>query len=161
MLVSLWLMVACTSEKVHQPSAEAPKSGGEGQGSPSIPTEIPQANGQPKILELGKGKNSAEYRIEALDPATHIFSVGIATTPKADLKVWVTTHYGVTLRVVDSTLKDPSCQRSMKRLACRLAFPVLEAQRAGAWTVHVLKMTGEAATVVITFSFAPAGGGAE
>lgn len=96
---------------------------------------------------------SLSYPIEALDPVTHTFSVMLVAPPKTELGLWVTTPYGANLRVLDSTLADPSCQQDQQRLACRLDFPTLEAQRPGVWDAHLRKLSSPPAKVEVTFSF--------
>lgn len=122
------------------------------------PAEEPnglQPNSVPRILNLSRGRASERYQVRALDPPTHTYTVRIVANGSPNLAMWFTTSYRAKLGVVESTVNDPSCRVSPTRTLCLLEFPALEAQRAGAWTMNVIKRSDPPTTLTITVAFSP------
>jgi hypothetical protein len=81
----------------------------------------------------------------------------VAAAPAAaDVAVNIHTWYGADLGVLTSTHDAEWCKPSRTRSTCVLPFPVLEAQRAGRWTVVATKRSGPSATVHIAITFTKA-----
>jgi len=142
-----------------------------GQGGPTPARSVPvesvtastsgsgdvQANGVPHTLDLGRGRQSAEWAIEALDPPTHSYTVRIVASGHPDLEVWLTNVHGVRLNVLPGTQEHPSCNTAPAELECVAYFPALEAQQGGIWILHVVKRTTAASRVTVTIAFEPIG----
>lgn len=112
--------------------------------------------GKPQVgvLRLPAGRVSGRFTVTALDPPTHTYDVRVETAASADIRVSMRTWYGQRLHVLDSVENDLSCHVRRGRAECLAAFPALEAQRAGPWTVIVTKRPGPpvAVRVAVTFS---------
>jgi hypothetical protein len=111
--------------------------------------------GKPQVgvLRLGDGPRSARFIVTALDPPTHTYDVRVNSVASADISVSVRTWYGQRLRVLDSIEEDRACRTRQGRVDCNFAFPALEAQRPGRWTVIVKKRSGPPATVRVAVTF--------
>jgi hypothetical protein len=96
--------------------------------------------------------------ITALSPPIHTYNVQIVAPARADIAVRIRTWYGVDLGVIDSTNEKPWCTVRGKRSVCVLPPPLLEAQRAGPWTVIATKRSRPPATVRIAVTFSQACG---
>jgi hypothetical protein len=96
--------------------------------------------------------------ITALSPPTHTYNVKIVAPARAAVAVRIHTWYGVDLGVIDSTNGKPWCAVRGKRSVCVLPFPLLEAQRAGPWTVIATKRSRAPANVRIAVTFSQACG---
>lgn len=107
------------------------------------------------LLRLGDGRASARFAVTALDPPTHTYDIRVDTVASADISVGIRTWYGQRLRVLDSIKKDSGCQARRGRARCNFAFPALEAQRPGRWTVIVRKRSGPPAAVRVVVTFNP------
>jgi hypothetical protein len=72
----------------------------------------------------------------------------------ADVGIRIRTWYGQIFRVVESTRRDRvSCERRGSQVSCLARFPALEAQRAGRWTVVVVKTSARPARVRVAVAF--------
>lgn len=111
--------------------------------------------GKPQIgvLKLGPGRSSARFAVTALDPPTHTYDVRVRTEASADISVRMRTWYGQSLRVLESVGDELSCHVRGGRADCISAFPALEAQRPGPWTVIVNKQSGPPVTVRVAVTF--------
>jgi hypothetical protein len=110
---------------------------------------------QGRSLRLPEGRASRRFTITAFDPPTHTYDVRVVTRASADLGVQMRTWYGQPLQVLDSIRGDSICHIRLGRADCFLAFPALEAQRAGEWTVIVRKRSGPAVAVRVEVTFNP------
>ena len=138
------LLGACTEGRVSPPSkaSEVPSLAAPG-----------QPNGEPKTVGLTRGRDTVTYRVMALDPQTHTFTVRIEAEGRPDLTIWFTTDYGTTLRVTSRSRRDSSCSQTRIDSECLFRFAELEAQHAGSWVIHIRKLSLEAATVTTTVLF--------
>jgi hypothetical protein len=132
---------------------------------PSVSTAPPQAavaqpNGEPRTVQLSGGRDTITYRVVALDPPTHPFTVDIDATGNPDLAMWFTTDFGTTLHVTPWSRRETSCERTEGQTRCRVFFAELEAQHGGVWVMHIRKRSVEPATITVTvlFETTPAGG---
>jgi hypothetical protein len=110
---------------------------------------------QAAVLQLARGNSTTKFTISALPPPTHTWSVAIDAPAKADVEVHILTWYGAWLSVLDTTRERQSCAITGTQTHCLLSFPLLEAQRAGPWTVIARKRTDPSATVRIQVTFNP------
>lgn len=110
-------------------------------------------NVQSRTLELPNGVSRASFKITALPPPEHTWDVYVDAPTRADVAVRIRTWYGTRLRVLDSTDDKTSCDMQAGRSVCSLAFPRLEAQRPGEWTVIVVKRSQPAARVRVEVIF--------
>jgi hypothetical protein len=108
---------------------------------------------QGRTLSMPAGASRAMFKIVALSPPEHTWDVRVEAPATADVSVRVRTWYGERLRVLDSTHDKTSCRPQGGRSVCLLAFPRLEAQRAGDWTVIVVKRSLRAARVRVEVIF--------
>jgi hypothetical protein len=108
---------------------------------------------QARTLDLPAGRSSARFEITALAPSRHTWDMRVSAPAEADVGVWIRTWYGQRLRVLDSTRDRSSCRLAASRSVCSLAFPRLEAQRPGAWTVFVAKRSTQSAQVRVSLVF--------
>jgi hypothetical protein len=99
------------------------------------------------------GPSTARFEITALAPPRHTWDVRVAAPSDADVGARIRTWYGQRLRVLDSTRDRSSCRIEASRSVCSLAFPRLEVQRPGAWTVIVTKRSMPPARVRVTVIF--------
>jgi hypothetical protein len=111
------------------------------------------ARPQVGVLRMAAGHAIARFQIMALAPPKHSFDVRVVAPASADIGVRIRTWYGQALRVLDSTRDRGSCRVRRKRSVCSLAFPRLEAQRAGCWTVIATKRSRPPALVRIAVIF--------
>jgi hypothetical protein len=111
--------------------------------------------GKPQVgvLRLGDGRASARFTVTALDPPTHTYDVRVQSAASADISVSMRTWYGQRLRVLDSIESDRACRTRRGRADCNFAFPALEAQRPGRWTVIVKKRSGPPGSVRVAVTF--------
>jgi hypothetical protein len=103
-------------------------------------------------LRLAAGRSAKSFTITALPPPEYVWDVRTTAPASAGIGVRIDTWYGVELGVLDPHQRD-SCRVSANRSVCFLRFPLLEAQRAGRWTVIASKQTGSAATLGISITF--------
>jgi hypothetical protein len=108
---------------------------------------------QGRTLELPAGPSTATFTITALPPPEHTWDVHVNAPATADIAVRVRTWYGQSLRVLDTTHDPTSCDMQGARSVCSLAFPRLEAQRPGEWTVIVTKRSELQARVRVKVIF--------
>ena len=125
--------------------------------SPSVPlaTDPAALIGKPQAqtLEMSAGPSTTRFTITALPPPQHTWDVHVDTPLTADVAVSIRTWYGQRLRVLDTTHDQASCEVQGERSVCSLAFPRLEAQRPGKWTVIVVKRSQPAARVRVEVIF--------
>jgi hypothetical protein len=81
--------------------------------------------------------------------------VRVSAPAATDVGVRIRTFYGTDLHVVGSTLRGDSCNTKQGQMACVFRFPALEAQRAGRWTVIVMKTSRPPASVAVKVTFKP------
>jgi hypothetical protein len=119
---------------------------------------------QGAVLALPVGHTSAEYRITAPSPARYDFDVALNLPTAAHVVVQFRTWYGAVLDILDykpgeqresSTVNNQAvgCESAGSRLICVQHYPLLPAQKAGAWTVIVSKRSVPAAMVRIAVKF--------
>jgi hypothetical protein len=108
---------------------------------------------QGQTLEMPAGRSTAKFTITALPPPEHTWDVYVDAPATADVAVRIRTWYGQPLRVLDTTHDPTSCDVQGARSVCSLAFPRLEAQRPGEWTVIVAKRSGPRARVRVEVTF--------
>jgi hypothetical protein len=109
---------------------------------------------QAASLAMASGRSSAHYVITAPDPARYGFDVGVTAPASIDVAVSVHTWYGaVSPSILISSRQSGTCRLKGSQDICFELFPLLEAQRAGAWTVVAAKQSGPAATVRIVITF--------
>jgi len=105
-------------------------------------------------LAMSSGRSSAHYVITAPDPARYPFDVSVAAPASIDVAVSIHTWYGAVLPSILSSSHQPDvCRLRSSEDICFELFPLLPAQRAGAWTVVAGKQSGPAATVRIVITF--------
>jgi hypothetical protein len=110
---------------------------------------------QKQTLRLGPGPATRRFQVTAFDPPTHTYDVHVRTDAGADISVQMRTWYGQRLRILDAIERDSSCHVRNGKADCLFAFPALEAQRAGPWTVIVEKRSGPPVTVRVGLTFNP------
>lgn len=123
--------------------------------SPARASAAVDAAGRPQAasLMLPAGRSSAQYQITAPSPAQYEFNETVIAPASADISVSIRTWYGAIFPSILDSTHDPGCQVRGSEVACFEQFPLLPAQRAGAWTVVVSKHSRPAATVHIAFAF--------
>ena len=105
-------------------------------------------------VRLPAGRTSAQYAITAPSPARYGFNVQTVAPVGAVFSVHLRTWYGAVLSVYDTADLGPACRVAVAVRTCMGLFPLLPAQRAGAWTVVVSKRSSPAATVAVAVTFA-------
>ena len=106
-------------------------------------------------LAMSRGRSSAQYVITAPDPARYGFDVSVTAPASIDVAVSIRTWYGAIFpSILSSSHQSGTCRLKDSEDFCFELFPLLEAQRAGAWTVVAAKQSGPAATVRIVITFA-------
>jgi hypothetical protein len=104
-------------------------------------------------LEMNPGRSVVRFPITAPPPPEHTFDVYIEAPATADVGVRIRTWYGQRLSVLTSTRDRTWCSIRWRHVICRLAFPRLEAQRPGEWTVVVIKRSRPPARVRVEVTF--------
>jgi hypothetical protein len=105
-------------------------------------------------LAMSTGRSSAQYVITAPDPARYGFDVSVEAPASIDAAVSIHTWYGAVFPSILSSSRQPDvCRLRGSEDICFELFPLLPAQRAGAWTVVAAKQSGPAATVRIVITF--------
>ena len=125
-------------------------------GPGSNPAPTPAVAGRPRAasLVLPAGRSSAQYPITAPSPAQYGFDVTVTAPASADVGVSIRTWYGAVFPSILTSTHDPaSCRTRGSQDVCFERFPLLEAQRAGTWTVVASKRSGPAATVRVAIVF--------
>ena len=106
-------------------------------------------------LVMARGHATAQYVITAPDPARYVFDVAVTARASTNVAVKIRTWYGAVFpSILISSHQSDACRLKGSRDVCLEHFPVLPAQRAGAWTVIATKPSGPATTVRITITFA-------
>ena len=106
-------------------------------------------------LAMSSGRSSAQYVITAPDPARYGFDVSLTAPASIDVAVSIHTWYGAVLPSILSSSHQPTvCRLRSSEDICFELFPLLPAQRAGAWAVVAAKQSGPATTVRIAITFA-------
>jgi hypothetical protein len=126
-----------------------------GSTTPATATQPADLVGTPQgqTLQLPVGGSTARFTVTALPPPEHTWDVHVDAPAAADVGVRIRTWYGQQLRVLDTTRDPTSCDVRSGRSFCSLAFPRLEAQRPGKWTVIVQKRSKPAADVRVEVTF--------
>jgi hypothetical protein len=110
---------------------------------------------QRRIVRLGRGRASAAVYVQALDPATHTFSVTVTVPRSARVRVDLETASGRQIRVLDAARRHDFCHQRRGSDFCVIPFPLLEAERAGGWTVWVRKSSATPTRIPLSISFEP------
>lgn len=106
-------------------------------------------------LAMSSGRSSARYVITAPDPARYAFDVSVSAPASVDVAVSIDTWYGAEFpSILVSSHRSDWCGRRGSEDVCFERFPLLPAQRAGAWTVVAAKPSGPATTVRVVITFA-------
>ena len=106
-------------------------------------------------LAMSSGRSSARYVITAPDPARYAFDVSVSAPVSVDVAVRIDTWYGAEFPSILGSSHQPDwCKRRGSEDVCFEHFPLLPAQRAGAWAVVAAKPSGPATTVRIVITFA-------
>jgi hypothetical protein len=109
---------------------------------------------QVRNLLLARGRASAQYVITAPSPAKYAFNVRVTARASTNVAVMIRTWYGAVFpSILTSSHESGTCSLRGSQDVCAEHFPLLPAQRAGAWTVIVAKPTGPVTTVRITITF--------
>lgn len=110
---------------------------------------------QAATLAMASGRSSAQYVITAPDPARYGFDVSVTAPASIDVTVSIHTWYGAIFpSILASSHQSDVCRLRGSEETCFELFPLLPAQRAGAWTVVAAKHSGPATTVRIVITFA-------
>ena len=113
--------------------------------------------GRPQVasLMMANGRTSAQYVINAPNPARYGFDVSVTARASTDVAVRIRTWYGAVFsNILISSHQSGACSLRGSQDVCSEHFPLLPAQRAGAWTVIAAKPSGPATTVRIAVTFA-------
>jgi hypothetical protein len=118
---------------------------------------------QRALLSLPIGRSSVHFRIKAPSPARYIFDIALDLPAAAHIVVQFRTWYGAVLDILDyrpgeqsessTVMRSTGCEANGSRLKCMQHYPLLEAQKAGPWTIVVLKRSRPAANVGVTVTF--------
>jgi hypothetical protein len=119
---------------------------------------------QRRLLSLPAGQSSARVQFTAPTPARYVFDVALDLPATAHIVVEFHTWYGAVLDVLDykpgegresSTVTGQStgCKVASTRLVCVQHYPFLPAQKAGPWTLVVVKRSAPPATVRVGVVF--------
>ena len=110
---------------------------------------------QAATLAMSRGRSSAQYVITAPDPARYGFDVSVTAPASIDVAVSIHTWYGAIFpSILTSSHQPDACRLTGSKDICFELFPLLPAQRPGAWTVVAAKQSGPAATIRIVITFA-------
>jgi hypothetical protein len=134
-----------------QPKGSASKAGVTTESSGAKYAAIVQP--APEALSMPAGRVTRQYAITAPSPAKYAFNVRLSAPSDADLAVNLHTWYGAVLGVLAYGRNRQSCRTAGARMVCLLRFPLLPAQRAGAWTVLLSKASRPAAVVKVAINF--------
>jgi hypothetical protein len=105
-------------------------------------------------LLLARGRASARYVITAPNPAKYAFNVRVTARASTDVSVRIRTWYGAVFpSILVSSHQQGTCSLKGSEDVCAEHFPLLPAERPGAWTVIAAKPTGPATTVRIAITF--------
>jgi hypothetical protein len=119
---------------------------------------------QRRLLSLPAGQSSAHVQFTAPSPAKYVFDVALDLPASAHIVVEFHTWYGAVLDILDykpgeqresSTINNQStrCKVAASRLVCIQHYPFLPAQKAGPWTLVVVKRSAPPATVRVGVTF--------
>ena len=119
---------------------------------------------QRRLLSLPAGQSSAHVLFTAPSPARYVFDVALDLPASAHIVVEFHTWYGAVLDILDykpgegresSTVTGLStgCKAAASRLLCIQHYPFLPAQKAGPWTLVVVKRSAPPATVRVDVTF--------
>jgi hypothetical protein len=107
---------------------------------------------QAAILHLAAGRSRASYEIVAPSPARYVYTVRVGAPVTSTIGVHIRTWYGERLSVLASSHGE-GCRPRGSMDVCVLRFPLLAAERAGAWRMIATKRSGPAADVRISVTF--------
>ncbi len=103
---------------------------------------------------MSSGRSAARYMITAPDPARYAFDVSVSAPASVDVAVRIDTWYGAEFpSILVSSHQSDWCRLRGSEDVCFERFPLLPAQRAGAWTVVAAKPSGPATTVRVVITF--------
>ena len=156
----LWWLVCLTLVSGCGGGGRGHKLATRGQAGTRQPGEALAGHPQVGVLHLPAGHSSARFTITALSPPHHEYDVQIVAPASANVAVRIHTWYGTDLGVTYFNADNRGCTVRGTRLVCALLFPLLEAQRAGPWTVIATKRSRSPATVRIAVTFSRACNGA-
>ena len=117
--------------------------------------EIIHSIPQSALLRLPAGRSSSRFLLFAPDPPTHPFDVHVETAASARLTIDIRTWYGQVLHVLRAASMEAWCHEQGRKARCLIPLPILEAQRAGRWTVIVRKRSQAAVTAEVSVAFKP------
>ncbi len=107
---------------------------------------------QRAILHLAAGRSHASYEIVAPSPARYVYTVRLSAPATSTIGAHIRTWYGQRLSVLASSHGE-GCRPRESMDVCVLRFPLLAAERAGAWRMIATKRSGPAADVRISVTF--------
>ncbi len=110
---------------------------------------------QRRIVRLERGRDSGAVYVQALDPATHTFTVRTTIPRSSSIRVLIETASGLRIEVVDAARRADFCHQRRASDVCVVPFPVLETERPGGWTVWVHKSSPTPARIPISVTFEP------
>ena len=106
-------------------------------------------------LVMARGHTTARYVITAPSPAKYVFDVAVTARASTNVAVKIRTWYGAVFpSILISSHQSGDCRLKGSQDVCLEHFPLLAAERAGAWTVVATKQSGPATTVRIAITFA-------
>jgi hypothetical protein len=119
---------------------------------------------QRRLLSLPAGQSSAHVQFAAPSPARYVFDVALDLPASAHIVVEFHTWYGAVLDILNykpgeqresSAINNQStgCKAAASRLVCIQHYPFLPAQKAGTWTLVVVKQSAPPATVRVDVTF--------
>jgi hypothetical protein len=133
----------------------ATPTSGSGQTAQTAPLPAgTQPNGQPRRLQLGRGRVTSRYPAQALDPLTNSLTATVRAPADTDLLVLVETGHGTRLGIL-TDLDGTECRITGRQATCTIS----EDQAVGGpgvWqVVVVVKSSPPAAVVEVTLTFVP------
>jgi hypothetical protein len=117
--------------------------------------EIIHSIPQSALLRLPAGRSSSRSLLFASDPPTHPFDVHVETAASARLTIDIRTWYGQVLHVLWAASMEAWCHQWGTQARCLIPLPILEAQRAGRWTLIVRKRSQAPVTAEVSVAFKP------
>jgi hypothetical protein len=110
---------------------------------------------QRRIVRLERGRDSGAVYLQALDPATHSFTVRVTVPRSAKIRVVLETATGLRIRVLDAARRHDFCHQRRVSDVCVVPFAVLETERPGGWTVWVRKFSAAPTRIPLSIAFDP------
>jgi hypothetical protein len=79
-----------------------------------------QPNGQPRRLQLGRGRITSRYPAQALDPLTNSLTATVRAPADTDLSIFVVTGHGTRLGIL-TALHGPECRITGRQATCTIS----------------------------------------